>query len=45
MKWLEEKAEEQSKRALSQDPVFRGEDVVKRVKKVEETVRKVTNKK
>lgn len=45
VKWLEEKVQEQSKRALSEDPAFRGDDIVKRVKKAEETYKKVTNKK
>lgn len=42
--WLEEKVQEQTKRELTEEPAFKSDDVEKRVKKVQETYKKVTSK-
>lgn len=44
-KWLEEQSAAQNKRSLTEDPLFKSEDIEKKLKKATDTYKKVTNKK
>jgi len=44
-KWLDEQLTAQNKRSLAEDPLFKSEDIEKRLKKATDTYKKVTNKK